>query len=167
MRAESVRAVLKSLSSAGVRFLVAGGLAVNAHGVVRLTADIDLVVQLVPENIHRAFQALLRIGYRPSVPVTGEQFADDATRRGWIEEKGMQVLNFWSDEHRETSVDLFVTEPFPFDEEYDRAMIRPVAGMDDIRFVSLRTLLHMKEVANRRKDWGDIEDLRLRLKDQI
>ena len=55
-----------------------GGLAVNAHGVVRLTHDVDLVIQLVPESIRRAFDALLSIGYRPSVPVTAEQFSDEA-----------------------------------------------------------------------------------------
>lgn len=165
MRAASVRAILRALSEAKVRFLVAGGLAVNAHGVVRLTHDVDLVIQLHPDNIRYAFQALERIGYRPSVPVTDAQFADDATRQDWIEQKGMQVLNFWSDEHRETPLDVFVTEPFPFDEEYEKAAVRAVAGMDDVRFVSLPTLLRMKEAAGRKKDMGDIEDLRLRLQE--
>ena len=166
MRAESVRAILKVLSNANVRFLVAGGLAVNAHGVVRFTHDVDLVIQLVPERIRCAFDALLRLGYRPSVPVTAEQFADEATRKGWIEEKGMQVLNFWSDQHQETPLDVFVTEPFLFDAEYERATVRALAGMEDVRFVSLQTLLQMKEAANRKKDQGDIEDLRLRLKEE-
>ena len=166
MKAESVRLILRSLSNAEVRFLVAGGLAVNAHGIVRLTSDIDLVIQLLPENIHRAFQVLSDIGYRPSVPVTEEQFADHAIRKGWVEQKGMQVLNFWSNEHQETTLDIFVTEPFSFDEEYDRAVIRSVAGIDDVRFVSLRTLLQMKESAGRKKDLADIDDLRLRLESQ-
>jgi len=166
MRAESVRAILKVLSNADVRFLVAGGLAVNAHGVVRFTHDVDLVIQMVPESIRSAFVALSCIGYRPSVPVTAEQFSDETTRKRWIEEKGMQVLNFWSDQHQETPLDIFVTEPFPFDAEYEQATLRAVAGMKDVRFVSLQTLLRMKEVANRKKDQGDIEDLRLRLKEE-
>jgi len=29
----------------------------------------------------------------------------------------MQVLQLWSDRHRETSVDIFVHEFFPFEEE--------------------------------------------------
>ena len=165
MRAESVREILKVLSNADVRFLVVGGLAVNAHGVVRFTHDVDLVIRLVPESIQSAFDALSRIGYRPSVPVTAEQFADEATRTGWVKEKGMQVLNFWSDQHRETPLDVFVTEPFPFDAEYERATLRAVSGVENVRFVSLQTLLRMKEAANRKKDQGDIEDLRLRLEE--
>jgi hypothetical protein len=51
-----------------------------------------------------------------------EQFSNSELRQRWIRDKGMQVLQFWSDAHRETSVDVFVTEPFAFDEEYARAI---------------------------------------------
>jgi len=78
----------------------------------------------------------------------------------------MQVLNFWSDQHWETPLDIFVTEPFPFDSEYERSALRTVAGIKEVHFVSLQTLLYMKEAANRKKDQGDIEDLRLRLKEE-
>lgn len=163
VKADSVRAILRALSEANVEFIVAGGLAVNAHGVMRLTHDVDLVIRLARENIHRTFEALEAIDYRPSVPVTWKEFADDDTRGGWIENKHMRVLNFWSDEHRETPVDVFVTEPFPFEAEYERAIKRSLVGMDDVRFVSLRTLIEMKETAGRHKDLGDVEDLRLLL----
>ena len=36
-----------------MRYLVAGGLAVNAHGFLRFTKDVDLVIELVPDNIVR------------------------------------------------------------------------------------------------------------------
>ena len=39
--------LVRVLDEAGVRYLVAGGLAVNAHGYLRFTRDIDLVVHLV------------------------------------------------------------------------------------------------------------------------
>ena len=41
-----------------VRYLVAGGLAVNVHGYLRFTKDVDLVVQLESDNIRRALAAL-------------------------------------------------------------------------------------------------------------
>jgi len=37
----SVEAIIGALNAARVRYLVAGGLAVVAHGYVRFTADID------------------------------------------------------------------------------------------------------------------------------
>lgn len=48
MKFESIIAVFKALDDAGVRFLVAGGVAVNLHGYARMTQDLDLVVELSP-----------------------------------------------------------------------------------------------------------------------
>jgi hypothetical protein len=159
MRLTSFEMIAKALDSARVRYLVAGGLAVNAHGVLRFTRDLDVVVELVPDNIARAFAALEGLGYRPSVPITAAQFADKAQRQRWIDEKGMQVLQFWSDAHRETPIDIFVREPFPFDEECERALLKPLHGTIPVRFVSLATLIEMKRQAGRPEDLADIEQL--------
>ena len=77
----------------------------------------------------------------------------------------MQVLQFWSDQHIETPVDLFVTEPFPFEEEYERSLVKPLHGVIDVRFVCVRTLIRMKEAAGRPQDRIDIEHLHMRLED--
>jgi len=111
----SFESLAAALEAAGVRYLVAGGLAVGAHGYLRFTKDIDIVVQLVPDNIERTFTALASLGYQPIVPITMKQFSNGELRKSWIRDKGMQVLQFWSDAHRETSVGVFVTEPFAFD----------------------------------------------------
>lgn len=71
----------------------------------------------------------------------------------------MTVLNFWSERHRETPVDVFVTEPFDFDQEYLRALVKPL-GATAVRFVSIPTLIRMKEIADRPQDRIDIEYLR-------
>ncbi len=129
MKLGSFDSLVRALDDASVRYLVAGGLAVNAHGYLRFTKDVDLVLQLTPENIQAAFTALEGIGYRPLVPVTAGEFADPAKRNEWIRDKGMTVLNFWCDRHRETPIDVFVTEPFAFDEEYARALVKPLASI--------------------------------------
>lgn len=165
MKLASVEAIVRALNEAGVRYLVAGGLAVNAHGYLRFTKDADLVIELVPDNIKRVFAALEPLGYKPIAPVTAEQFADRSTREGWIRDKNMQVLQLWSDRHRETSIDLFVHEPFQFDEEYAKALIKPLYGTIEVRFVSIPTLIKMKEAAGREQDRIDIEHLRMRLED--
>jgi hypothetical protein len=165
MKLASFEAIVRALEDAGVRYLVAGGLAVNAHGYLRFTKDIDFVVQLVPDNIARVFAALSTLGYRPLVPISADQFADAGLRESWIRDKGMQVLQFWSDDHQETPVDLFVSEPFPFEEEYQRALIKPLHGTVQVRFVSIPTLIRMKEGVGRPQDRIDIDHLRMRLED--
>lgn len=155
----SFDALVRALEEERVRYLVAGGLAVNAHGYLRFTRDIDIVVQLSRDNVLAAFTALQGIGYQPLVPVAARDFADAATRASWIRDKGMTVLNFWSDRHRDTPVDVFVTEPFDFDAEYARALVKPL-GAALVRFVSLPALVRMKELAGRPQDRIDLEYLR-------
>lgn len=160
MKLASFEAIARALNAAGARYLVAGGLAVNAHGFLRYTKDIDLVVELSEDNVRSVMAALTGLGYRPAVPVTAEQFADPEQRRQWIEDKGMQVFQLWSADHPETPIDIFVEEPFPFDEEYARALSKPLYGELDVHFVSAPTLIRLKEAAGREQDRIDIEHLR-------
>ncbi len=161
MRVGSLEAVVKALNDARVPFLVAGGLAVNAHGYGRQTWDLDLVIRLEPEPIHRAFAALWSLGYRPTVPVTAQGLADPEQRQRWVQEKGMTVLNFHSEDHRETPIDVFVTEPFDFEQEYRDALVEEIAPGVPVRIVRLATLLAMKRRAGRPQDLADIAELRL------
>ena len=166
MKLTSLEAIVRALADTGVRYLVAGGLAVNAHGYLRFTQDIDLVIALDRANILGAFASLATLGYKPLVPITAEQFADTELRQGWIRDKGMKVLNFVSDRHVETAVDVFVFEPFDFGLEYERALKGDIAPGVEARFVSIPTLIAMKESASRARDLDDIEHLRWILEDE-
>ena len=94
MRVSSVEAVFRSLNSGGVKYLVVGGLAVNAHGYGRVTFGIDLVVALERENVKRVFQALADLEFRPLAPVSAVDFSDRDIRDRLRREKGMMVLEF-------------------------------------------------------------------------
>jgi hypothetical protein len=153
-------AVARVLDDAGVRYLVAGGLAVIAHGYLRLTVDIDLVIALDADNILAAFRALAREGYRPTVSITAEQFADPEQRARWRAEKDMRVLNFFSDRYPETSIDVFVYDPFDFETEYQQALTTEVLPTLPTQFVSIPALIRMKEAAGRSRDLDDIQHLR-------
>ena len=161
MDLSALESVVASLNSASVRYLIAGGLAVAAHGYLRFTADVDLVIELDPDNIVAAFTALEALGYHPTVPVTAKQFADQSQRERWVNERRMQVLNLFSDRFRTTPIDIFVTEPFDFQKEYANAMTSDIAPGSSVRFVSIETLIEMKTIAGRPKDLDDIEHLRL------
>ena len=161
MKLASVEAIVRALDGAGVPFIVVGGLAVAAHGYGRQTLDIAIVIRLQPDVVENAFRPLATLGYRPRIPVTAEGFADAAQRARWIEEKGMTVLSFQSDRHRETPVDVFVTEPFDFSEEYRLAMTEEIAPGAPVRILRLESLLRLKREAGRPQDLADIAELRL------
>ena len=161
MKLASIEAIVRALNDADVPFLVVGGLAVVAHGYGRHTIDLDIVIRLDADVVHRAFEALLRLGYRPRVPVTADGLGDVTQRTQWIEEKGMTVLNFHSDQHRDTPIDVFVAEPFDFGAEYQLALVQELAAGVPVRFVRLSALLAMKATAGRPQDLADIAELRV------
>ncbi|MDQ3776991.1 MAG: nucleotidyltransferase family protein [Pseudomonadota bacterium] len=163
MKLADLEAIMRALNAADVRYLVVGGLAVAAHGYGRVTFDLDLVVQLQPDNAEHALTAFEALGYRPLVPVAGRDFADAAIRESWIQDKGMVVFQLHSDRHPETRVDLFVAEPFDFDQEYDNALVGEIVPGLHIRFVRIETLIRMKETTGREKDREDVRQLRLLL----
>lgn len=152
--------VVAALNAAEVRYLIVGGLAVNAHGYLRATRDLDLVIQLESANLRRGLECLFEIGYRLAIPVSVEDFADASKREAWRVEKGMIVLKLWSDDHRRTPVDVFVYEPFDFSEEFEKACLSELQPGIFARIVSLEALIEMKLVAGRPHDLMDIEELR-------
>ncbi|MCC7293932.1 MAG: hypothetical protein IT449_17875 [Phycisphaerales bacterium] len=121
----------------------------------------NLVVRLEGETLRKAFRALAELGYQPRVPVTAEGLADPAQRARWIAEKGMTVLSFHCDRHRETPVDMFVTEPFDFEREYRAALVEELAPGVPLRIARLETSLRLKRQAGRPQDLADIAELRL------
>src|SRR5206468_12465068 len=119
MKVDDIRTIFRALNDADVHYLIVGGLAVVAHGYVRFTQDIDLVIQLERENVLRAMNALTAIGYRPLIPVDAEQFADETLRQQWRDDNGMIVFQMLIAERESTSIDIYVTESFDFDEEFE------------------------------------------------
>jgi len=162
MTADFLDSIQAAFEREGSRFIVVGGFATIAHGYLRATTDIDIVIDLVPKNIDRAFAALKSIGYSPNLPVSAEEFSDPKKRRSWATDKNMTVLQFYSDRYPAITVDVFVELPFDFEKEWEVAYSQTLLqGQTPIRFASLNTLIAMKEKANRPQDIADLEQLRL------
>ena len=158
MKLTTFQAVMEGLHRHEVRFLLVGGMAVVAHGYGRMTYDIDLVIQLTPANIRRTFEALAQLDFRPRIPVTVAEFSDPNNREKWSREKGMIVLNYFSGKADPCTIDLFIREPFPFDETFAKAVPSAVNGIP-FRYVDLNTLIQMKREAGRPVDLEDIRHL--------
>lgn len=159
MEVRSLEAIIKALNDSGTRYIVVGGIAVNAHGFVRMTRDVDIVIELNRENILLGINALYDIGYQMAIPVTVQEFSDAATRENWRDEKNMIVLKLWSDIHRRTPIDIFIYEPFDFPVELAKASKMQLSPDVFATIVSLNTLLKMKKDASRPQDLIDIYEL--------
>ena len=78
-----------------------------------------------------------------------------------MQEAPVEARRFRGDCHRPFTVDVFVSEPFDFDVEYEAAMRGEVAPGLTVRFVSIPALIAMKRLAKRPRDLDDIEHLQL------
>lgn len=150
--------IFAALNRAGVRYVVVGGLATVLHGFARLTADVDLIVDLSPPEATKAIETLLQLGLLPRAPVDARTFADPLVRRTWIEEKGMQVFALVDPANPMRAVDLFVETPFPFDDLWARADTIPLTGTA-VRVAAIPDLIGLKRLAGRPQDLIDIEAL--------
>lgn len=159
MKVDDIRTILRALNDADVRYLIVGGLAVVAHGYVRFTQDIDLVIQLERENVLRAMDALTAIGYRPLIPVDAAQFADETLRKQWRDEKGMIVFQLLNPHRESTRIDIFVTEPFVFVQEFETAKWH-TWGELRAPVIRIEALIAMKEATDRPQDLADAALLR-------
>ena len=160
VKIKSLEDIFRTLQEAKARYLVVGGLAVIAHGYVRLTKDLDLVLDLSAEALPRALAALESLGYRPMIPVPLLDFANPDLRHDWTENRNMKVFNLVSDRYPDVVIDVFPKEPFAFEVEYARGEPKEVAP-DVIAFVvSVSTLITLKEEADRERDRTDIDKLR-------
>lgn len=147
-----------ALNDVGVRYVVVGGLAVVLHGHARLTADVDLVVDLADEQASRAIETLVRSGFRPRIPVNALDFANRSIREAWIRERGMQVFSMFDPANPLRSVDLFVDHPIPFEELWARSETLALRDTT-VRVASIPDLIRLKRLAGRPEDRADIEQL--------
>ena len=159
MTRQGIEAIVEALNAHRVRYLIAGGLAVVAHGYVRFTADVDIMLDLTPGNVNAAIAALEGLGYRPRAPVPFQDLADPRTRERWVEEKGLTVFSLYSAAHPATEIDLFVQLPLDFSAAYRAAVQIEIAPGIRAVFVSYDDLLHLKSQAGRPQDLEDIRQL--------
>ena len=150
--------VFIALNAARARYVVVGGLATVLHGYARLTADIDMIVDLDPIEVKKTLTAMTALGLRPRAPVDPLAFADEAVRRSWVVEKKMAVFSFCDPAVPMREVDLFVEHPIPFAELWTRSELVTLQ-QTTVRIASIEDLIAMKRIAGRPEDLQDIEAL--------
>lgn len=157
--------IFKTLEDAEIRYLVVGGLALVLHGVDRLTADVDLIIDLAPDQAARAMRALTEAGFRPSLPVDAIEFADAATRAAWRRDRGMVVFSLWDPSGHRPTIDLFTEPPMDFERLWAASESVVLSGQT-VRLVALADLIEIKRRSARPRDLEDVARLELLLRDR-
>lgn len=152
--------IFKELNELKIDYLVVGGLAVNFHGVPRMTYDIDLMILLEAENVSKLVAKLTNWGYRPKVPINPKDLADEAKRNSWIQEKGMKAVNFYSEILPIGEIDIVFDSPIPYSELKSRAVMIEIEE-EKIPTISIHDLIKLKQKSGRKQDITDVEYLKM------
>jgi hypothetical protein len=155
--------LFRALNAHQVRYMVVGGLAMNLHGVPRLTMDVDLVVALDADNLRRFLAAATQLGLTPGVPVAAEELLRSEARRSWIEEKGMTAFPFKAPTPETPTVDILIDPSLISPTALERAQRRDVGGIE-VFLIEIEDLIEMKRHAGRRQDQADVEQLQRMIK---
>lgn len=159
MKGPIYSALFQALNREKVRYLVAGGVAVNLHGVPRFTQDLDLVVDLEAKNLVSFVRVVSRLGYRPRVAADPLELADSKRRREWWIRKNMRVFSFYHPRRPLELVDVFIRIPIPYP-RLERDQVRARDGTLTVPLISISHLIRFKTGTNRKQDQSDIDDLR-------
>lgn len=145
--------LLRRLAKAEVEFVVVGGLALNAWGVVRGTKDVDVVIATDPDNIKRVAEVAMGAGGRvhQGEALLGTPFSIAAALAD-----GEQVA-IETDLGRLDVVQGLDGVP-SFDDLRSRATEAEILG-SRVWVCSREDLRAMKQAAGRTRDLADIEDL--------
>jgi predicted nucleotidyltransferase len=148
----------KEFELRGVRYLVVGGMAVNLYGYIRLTMDLDIMVDLSDKNLSQVVDMMEKFGYTPRLPVNPHEFISEEKRDEWIKEKGAVVFTFIDLKKPFKQIDIFLSNPIDFEEAYSRREVMTIGGAK-VSIASIDDLIKMKAATARPRDMEDIHHL--------
>ena len=151
-------ALFKALNAHNIDYLLIGGLAVNLHGIPRMTMDVDLVIALDADNIAKLETCAKYLGLRPSVPVKLADLADATTRDTLFWEKHLIALSLISDKPKLPTVDIVIHHPLDFEKAYKNKVERDISGTP-VMLASIEDMITLKQAAGRAQDLADIAHL--------
>ncbi len=138
--------LLTAFLAAGVDYVVVGGVAVNAHGYVRATNDLDVFIRPTIENARATFRAMQALG----VPLDGYEAAD------LLDDE--ENLRFGP---QEDHIDILASiGEMSFDQVWRNRLEKEIAGLL-IPFISKADLIENKRQTGRLRDLADVEELSL------
>ncbi|WP_395745583.1 nucleotidyltransferase [Prosthecobacter sp.] len=144
----SFEKLLVLLAERGVQFVVVGGIAVTLQGYVRLTEDVDLLIEDSTENIDLLLAALGGYGEGFAAELTREDFDGGEGAIRIVEETEQCQVDIFTQMTGRRYADVIV--------DADTWMLRDLA----IRYASKASLIAWKEKSVREKDRLDAMALR-------
>ena len=156
--------IFRALEEHKVHYLLVGGLAMNLHGVPRMTMDIDLVIALDTKNLERFIDAAASLQLQPVLPIALSDLLDSGKRVYWAKDRNMVAFALRPPQIDGPTVDILIDPPIDIETALDRAVSRDLGSTRAV-LASIEDMILLKEKTGRAQDKADIDHLR-RLQDE-
>lgn len=150
--------VFKALNKYKVDYMVVGGVAVNLHGFLRFTSDLDLLLLLDEKNLEKMNTVMKELKYSERLPVSIMSLKDHIQVKKWLKEKNMKAFTFNPPYENPLQIDIIIEESLKFEKMKNEKVIKKIEGVS-IPLVSIGQLIRMKRKANRAQDLIDLKAL--------
>lgn len=151
--------IFRALEEHKVRYLIVGGLAMNLHGVPRMTMDIDLVIALDTKNLEGFIDAAASLQLQPVLPIALSDLLDPGKRGHWAKDRNMVAFALRPPQADGPTVDILIDPPIDIGTALDRAESRDL-GPTRAVLASIEDMILLKEKTGRAQDKADIDHLR-------
>ena len=150
-----IRDLLRALADAQLPYCVVGGVAVNLHGIPRMTYDVDLVVAPTTDALQRTHDLLVGLGLTCRLPIRLADLADAALREEYRSERSLIAVTYTDLRDPLREVDILVSPPVSASLLIERAI---TLELDDIpvKIISLPDLIALKRNTGRAQDLSDV-----------
>ena len=144
MLSKDFKEFIELLNEYNVRYLVVGGYAVAFHGYPRYTKDLDVWIEVSPQNADNVIKALEEFGFG-SLGLKPEDFLESD-----------QIIQLGYPPNR---IDILTTlKEIKFEDCYKARVEVDIQGLK-INFIDLENLKHNKRATGRPQDLADAENL--------
>ena len=103
--------IFRALEEHKVQYLLVGGLAMNLHGVPRMTMDIDLVIALDTKNLKDFIDAATGLQLQPILPIALSDLLDSKKRSHWARDRNMVAFALRPLQADGPTVDILIEPP--------------------------------------------------------
>lgn len=150
--------IFRAFQENQLQYAVIGGVAVNLHGYLRATADLDVIITLTDEEISKFIDVVKTLGMVPRLPVKLEDFAKKELREEWITEKNMKVFSVYNPKDPIEHIDVKIEGYEDFGKILKNSVIMKIKDIE-VKVVDIDDLIWLKEEAGRDRDKDDVRAL--------
>lgn len=144
---ENIKQSLLELNKLKVKYLIVGGYAVNVHGYIRNTLDVDIWIENSKENLNLLEESFIQMGYeRQDANLAVGELRNGRNIHVIIEQSKLDIIILYS-------------TILEFKDAFERRKMLPLKDTE-IPFIGYEDLIDTKMRTDRTKDWSDVEELK-------